>query len=72
MLDAWLTEYLNRTGSVIVILTLMVTSVILSTQFSFGRMFASATEGSRGLSVRGIGRLRAGSTIDGARNSVAR
>jgi S-DNA-T family DNA segregation ATPase FtsK/SpoIIIE len=57
-LDTWLTEYLNRTGSVIVILTLMVTSIILSTQFSFGRMFASATEGSRSLFARGIGRVR--------------
>jgi S-DNA-T family DNA segregation ATPase FtsK/SpoIIIE len=57
-LGAWLTDYLNRTGSVIVILTLMVTSIILSTQFSFGRMFASATEGSRSLSARGIGRVR--------------
>ncbi|HEV8316238.1 MAG TPA: DNA translocase FtsK [Vicinamibacterales bacterium] len=57
-LGAWLTEYLNRAGSVIVILTLMVMSVILSTQFSFGRMFASATAGSRSLSARGIGSLR--------------
>jgi S-DNA-T family DNA segregation ATPase FtsK/SpoIIIE len=50
-----LAEYLNRTGSIIVLLTLMILSVILSTQFSFGRMFASATLGSRDLSSRGLG-----------------
>src|SRR3977135_1536355 len=44
-LGAWFAEYLNRTGSIIVILTLMVLSVILSTQFSFGRMFARAHQG---------------------------
>ena len=62
-LGAWLgprfAEYLNRTGSIIVILTLMVLSVILSTQFSFGRMFASASQGSRDLSARSVGFLRA-------------
>ena len=36
---ATLAQYLNRTGSVIVILTLLFLSVILSTQFSFGRFF---------------------------------
>ena len=30
-------EYLNRTGSIIVILTLLFLAIILSTQFSFGR-----------------------------------
>ena len=34
--------YLNRTGSIIVILTLLFLSVILSTQFSFGQLFAHA------------------------------
>jgi S-DNA-T family DNA segregation ATPase FtsK/SpoIIIE len=57
-LGAWSAEYLNRTGSIIVILTCIVLSVILSTQFSFGRMFANATQGSRDLSVRGVGFLR--------------
>ena len=37
-----LAVYLNRTGSIIVILTLLFLSVILSTQFSFGRLFATA------------------------------
>ena len=57
-LGAWSAEYLNRTGSIIVILTFIVLSVILSTQFSFGRMFATASQGSRDLSARGVGFLR--------------
>src|SRR5204863_9153486 len=36
-----LSEYLNRTGSLIVVVTLIALSVILSTQFSFGRMMAA-------------------------------
>jgi S-DNA-T family DNA segregation ATPase FtsK/SpoIIIE len=57
-LGALFSEYLNRTGSIIVILTLMALSVILSTQFSFGRMFATASQGSRDWSARGAGWLR--------------
>jgi S-DNA-T family DNA segregation ATPase FtsK/SpoIIIE len=57
-LGAWFAGYLNRTGSVIVILTLMALSVILSTQFSFGRLFAAASRGTRDLSARGIGMFR--------------
>ena len=34
--------YLNRTGSIILILTLLFLSIILSTQFSFGRLFSFA------------------------------
>jgi len=34
-------EYLNRTGSIIVILTIMFLSIILSTQFSLGRLFGA-------------------------------
>ena len=41
-LSGTLAVYLNRTGSIIVILTLLFLSVILSTQFSFGRLFATA------------------------------
>ena len=37
-----LATYLNRTGSIILILTLLFLSIILSTQFSFGRLFAFA------------------------------
>jgi DNA segregation ATPase FtsK/SpoIIIE, S-DNA-T family len=36
-----LAEYLNKTGSIILILTLLFLSIILSTQFSFGRLFAA-------------------------------
>jgi S-DNA-T family DNA segregation ATPase FtsK/SpoIIIE len=37
----FLSDYLNRTGSIILILTLLFLAIILSTQFSFGRLFAS-------------------------------
>jgi S-DNA-T family DNA segregation ATPase FtsK/SpoIIIE len=44
-LGEWLggvmSDYLSRTGSVIVILALMVAAVILATQFSFGRLFSA-------------------------------
>ena len=36
-----MSEYLSRTGSIIVILTLLFVAVILATQFSFGRLFAT-------------------------------
>jgi S-DNA-T family DNA segregation ATPase FtsK/SpoIIIE len=36
-----LSEYLNRTGSVILVLTLLFLSIILATQFSFGRAFSA-------------------------------
>ncbi len=42
-----LSDYLNRTGSLIVVVTLIVLSVILSTQFSFGRMMAVLIEAVR-------------------------
>ena len=34
-----LSSYLNQTGSIIIILTLLFLSIIISTQFSFGRLF---------------------------------
>jgi S-DNA-T family DNA segregation ATPase FtsK/SpoIIIE len=40
-LAALLAAYLNRTGSIILILTLLFLAIILSTQFSFGRFFAA-------------------------------
>jgi len=40
-LAAILAEYLNRTGSIILILTLLFAAIILSTQFSFGRLFSA-------------------------------
>jgi S-DNA-T family DNA segregation ATPase FtsK/SpoIIIE len=65
-----LAEYLNRTGSIIVLLTAMMLSVIMATQFSFGRMFATATVGSRDLSSRGLGLVRG--WIDERRRERAR
>ena len=40
-LGGFMSDYLSRTGSVIVILALMVASTILATQFSFGRLFSA-------------------------------
>jgi S-DNA-T family DNA segregation ATPase FtsK/SpoIIIE len=57
-LGSALSEYLNRTGSLIVLTTLIVLAVILSTQFSFGKMFANASVSSKDLSARGVGWLR--------------
>src|SRR5262245_2512797 len=39
-LASFLADYLNKTGSIILILTLLFLAIILSTQFSFGRFFA--------------------------------
>ena len=57
-LGAELSEYLNRTGSIIVLLTLSTLSAILSTHFSLGRMFSNASESSRPWSARSFGWLR--------------
>ena len=57
-LASWMAEYLNRTGSIIIILTLLFLAVVLSTQLSLGRMFSSATEVSRRGSSRVYGALR--------------
>ncbi len=46
-LGGFMSEYLSRTGSVIVILALMVAAVILATQFSFGRLFSAMFESMR-------------------------
>jgi S-DNA-T family DNA segregation ATPase FtsK/SpoIIIE len=51
-------EYFNQTGSVILIVTMMMLAVMLSTQVSFGRLFAGASQSSRDLSARGLGRVR--------------
>jgi S-DNA-T family DNA segregation ATPase FtsK/SpoIIIE len=40
-LAAQMSDYLSRMGSIIVILTVLVAAVILSTQFSFGRLFSA-------------------------------
>ena len=57
-LGAGFSEYLNRTGAIIVLLTLMSLAVIVSTHFSFGTMFARASQWSRDLSARGLGSIR--------------
>ena len=57
-LGSALSEYLNRTGSLIVLTTLIVLAVILSTQFSFGKMFANVSVNSKDVSARGVGWLR--------------
>jgi DNA segregation ATPase FtsK/SpoIIIE, S-DNA-T family len=57
-LASWLAEYLNRTGSIIVILTLLFLAIVLATQFSLGRMFSSASAVSRTRSSRIFGALR--------------
>jgi S-DNA-T family DNA segregation ATPase FtsK/SpoIIIE len=40
-LASFLAAYLNKTGSIILILTLLFLSIVLSTQFSFGRLFSA-------------------------------
>jgi S-DNA-T family DNA segregation ATPase FtsK/SpoIIIE len=44
-LASLLAGYFNRTGSVIVVLTLIFLSIIMSTQFSFGRLFRAVLNG---------------------------
>ena len=39
-----LADYLNRTGSIIFILTLLFLAIILATQFSFGRLFGELSQ----------------------------
>jgi DNA segregation ATPase FtsK/SpoIIIE, S-DNA-T family len=39
LIARWMSQYLSRMGSIIVILTLLCVAVILATQFSFGRLF---------------------------------
>ncbi|MGD9902281.1 MAG: DNA translocase FtsK [Vicinamibacterales bacterium] len=57
LLASWFTAYLNRTGSIIVILTLMALALVLATQVSLGRMSAlgleHAARGAEGLRDRG-------------------
>jgi S-DNA-T family DNA segregation ATPase FtsK/SpoIIIE len=57
-LAGFLADFLNRTGSIIVLMTLTVLAVILSTQFSFGRMFASVLVMLQDASSNGQGFVR--------------
>src|SRR4029079_13803554 len=54
-----MSEYLNKTGSVIVVLTLIVLSVIMSTQFSFGRFSSAVIDGIRAGVTHGLDAFRA-------------
>ena len=65
-----LADFLNRTGSIIVLMTLTVLAVILSTQFSFGRMFASVLVMLQDASGNGLGFIR--KWIDTRRKERAR
>src|SRR5207302_9793973 len=47
-----LSDYLNRTGSLIAILTLMFFAIIISTQFSFGRFFAVLIAAVKSVAIR--------------------
>ena len=53
-----LSDYLNRTGSVIVILTLILLAIIVSTQFSFGRLFAALSQTSAAGAIRALESFR--------------
>ena len=54
-----LAEYLNRTGSIILILTLLFLAIVLVTQFSFGRLFAVLAELARARLASAIATMRA-------------
>jgi S-DNA-T family DNA segregation ATPase FtsK/SpoIIIE len=56
-LGTMLADYLNRTGSVVVLLAIMVLSMILSTHISLGRTFAKMGRASRKLSTIVTGRV---------------
>jgi S-DNA-T family DNA segregation ATPase FtsK/SpoIIIE len=49
-----MSDYLARTGSLIVILALIFLAIIMSTQFSFGRFFGSILGSLKASSIRGI------------------
>jgi len=52
-------DYFARPGAVILVMTLLALATLLSTQVSLGRMFASASDGSRRASAAGFGRVQA-------------
>jgi S-DNA-T family DNA segregation ATPase FtsK/SpoIIIE len=59
VLAATLADYLNKTGSIILILTLLFLSIILSTQFSFGRLFGVLLQMARDRWAAALSGLRA-------------
>ena len=58
LLAGQLSEYLNRTGSVIVILTFIFLAIIMSTQFSFGRFTKAVLAAMAAAVRRGYGSFR--------------
>jgi S-DNA-T family DNA segregation ATPase FtsK/SpoIIIE len=54
-----LSEYLNRTGSMIVIVTLIFLAIIMSTHFSFGRLFGAIIETIQDGGAKALGSFRA-------------
>jgi S-DNA-T family DNA segregation ATPase FtsK/SpoIIIE len=54
-----LSEYFNRTGSIIVIVTLIFLAIIMSTHFSFGRLFGAVIAGVSGGGSKAIGAFSA-------------
>ena len=54
-----LSDYLNMTGSIILILTLLFLAIILATQFSFGRLFGVLGEMLRDRGAAALGAFRA-------------
>jgi S-DNA-T family DNA segregation ATPase FtsK/SpoIIIE len=57
-LGGFMSEYLSRTGSVIVILALIVAAVIISTQVSFGRLFSAIFAGMQNVGAQGVASFR--------------
>jgi S-DNA-T family DNA segregation ATPase FtsK/SpoIIIE len=53
-----LSEYLNPTGSLIVIVMLIFMAIILSTHFSFGRLFGALFDGVTDAAARGLASVR--------------
>ena len=54
-----MTNYLNETGAIIIVLTLIMLALLLSTQISLGRLFAAITKHSWENSTRGINIIQA-------------
>ena len=71
-LGGFMSDYLSRTGSVIVILALMVAAVILATQFSFGRLFSAIFAAWAASARRASWRFDSGARSAARRSSAAR
>jgi len=49
-----LADYLNRTGSIVALLTLIFLAIIMSTQFSFGRLFGALIDAAQDGGIRAL------------------